>query len=58
MHKKSEEDPAQLKEMQDKQFRITILQQRATRFENNALQKYEQMDLKLQEEPLLEVLKK
>lgn len=54
----SKEDEKQYEEIiRDKNWKISILEQRATRFEAMALQKYGEMDQKLNEDPRLSALK-
>lgn len=54
--KRQEIDPKQEEEIRDINFKIDILEQRALRFESMALQKYEEMDSKLNKDPRLAAL--
>lgn len=54
--KRQEIDPKQEEDIRDINFKIDILEQRALRFESMALQKYEEMDTKLNKDPRLAAL--
>jgi hypothetical protein len=56
IQKKTEIDKNYENDINNITFKIDILEQRALRFEANALQKYEEMDRKLNEDPRLQAL--